>query len=203
MGCEVSNRLSASPPSVNLLHWLVERPRNGRALSLLVAGLLAYLMMVSAPTWLYQVEEQAGSLGWTLFSDNAREERITLVVIDEKSLTEVGPWPWPRDVMAQLVNEIDRSGALLQVHDVVYPEPREGDVALEQALIGAAGAVVAQVPALTSGSTEARVGTMTHGINGLTCSGAGLDLAVAGGYVAAAEVFKGVPKGHNAALIDP
>ena len=105
--------------------------------------------------------------------------------------------------MAQLVNEIDRSGALLQIHDVVYPEPREGDVALEQALIGAAGAVVAQVPALTSGSTEARVGTMTHGINGLTCSGAGLDLAVAGGYVAAAEVFKGVPKGHNAALIDP
>ena len=155
MGCEVSNRLSASPPPVNLLHWLVERPRNGRALSLLVAGLLAYLMMVSAPTWLYQVEEQAGSLGWTLFSDNAREERITLVVIDEKSLAEVGPWPWSRNVMAQLVNEIDRAGALLQIHDVVYPEPREGDADLEQALISTAGAVVAQVPALTLGSTVA------------------------------------------------
>jgi adenylate cyclase len=203
MGCEVSNRLSASPPSVNLLHWLVERPRNGRALSLLVASLFTYLAMVSAPTWLYQVEEQIGSLGWTLFSENAREERITLVVIDEKSLAEVGPWPWPRDVMAQLVNEIDRSGALLQIHDVVYPEPREGDIALEQALASTAGAVVAQVPALTSGSTDARVGTMTHGIDGLTCSGAGLDLAVAGGYVAAAEVFRGIPKGHNAALIDP
>ena len=86
---------------------------------MLFAGLLTYLAVVSAQTWLAQVEERIGALGWTLFSEKEREERITLVVIDEKSLAEVGPWPWTRDVMAQLVNAIDSSGALLQIHDIV------------------------------------------------------------------------------------
>ena len=92
------------------------------------------------------------------FSEKEREERITLVVIDEKSLAEVGPWPWTRDVMAQLVNAIDSSGALLQIHDIVYPEPRDGDSALEEALASSSGAVVAQVPVLASGAAAAEWG---------------------------------------------
>ena len=189
--------------STGLMHRVVKTPKYGRAISLLFAGLLTYLAVISAQTWLAQVEERIGALGWTLFSEKEREERITLVVIDEKSLAEVGPWPWTRDVMAQLVNAIDSSGALLQIHDIVYPEPRDGDSALEGALASSSGAVVAQVPVLTSGAAAARVGAMTHCIEGVSCSAVGVDLAIAGGYVAPAEIFKAIPKGHNAAIIDP
>ena len=44
---------------------------------------------------------------------------------------------------------------------------------------------------------------MTHGIEGVSCSAVGVELAIAGGYVAPAEIFKAIPKGHNAAIIDP
>ena len=57
-------------------------------------------------------------------SDYALEERISLVVIDEPSIAEIGPWPWSRDVMAQLVSAIDAAGAQLQLHDITTPEPR-------------------------------------------------------------------------------
>ena len=70
--------------STGLMHRVVETPKYGRAISLLFAGLLTYLAVISAQTWLAQVEERIGALGWTLFSEKEREERITLVVIDEK-----------------------------------------------------------------------------------------------------------------------
>ena len=48
-------------------------------------------------------------------------KRITLVAIDEESLAEIGPWPWSRSVMADLISKINAAGAQLQIHDVLYP----------------------------------------------------------------------------------
>lgn len=35
---------------------------------------------------------------------NTVDERIVIIDIDEKSLAEVGRWPWSRDTMAKLTN---------------------------------------------------------------------------------------------------
>ena len=52
------------------------------------------------------------------------DERIVIVDIDEKSLAEVGRWPWPRDRMANLAHEIfARQEALVAGFDVVFSEP--------------------------------------------------------------------------------
>ena len=54
------------------------------------------------------------------------DERIVIVDIDEKSLAEVGRWPWPRDKMAALADEVfDRQRAVLAGFDVVFAEPDE------------------------------------------------------------------------------
>jgi len=54
------------------------------------------------------------------------DERIVIVDIDEKSLAEVGRWPWPRDKMAALADEVfDRQKAVLAGFDVVFAEPDE------------------------------------------------------------------------------
>ena len=54
------------------------------------------------------------------------DERIVIVDIDEKSLAEVGRWPWPRNRMAELNGEIfDRQKASLVGFDVVFAEPDE------------------------------------------------------------------------------
>jgi adenylate cyclase len=52
------------------------------------------------------------------------DERVVIVDIDEKSLSEIGRWPWPRDRMARLVDTLfdDQHIALLGF-DTVFAEP--------------------------------------------------------------------------------
>lgn len=55
-----------------------------------------------------------------------REETIFPVVIvdiDEPSLAELGQWPWPRTVIAQLLDRLADSGAAAVGFDMVFAEP--------------------------------------------------------------------------------
>ena len=53
----------------------------------------------------------------------ARENRIVILDIDEKSLGEIGRWPWSRNVMAELVDKLfERHGVQLLAFDVVWAE---------------------------------------------------------------------------------
>ncbi|MCL6697347.1 EAL domain-containing protein [Sphingomonas sp. NSE70-1] len=47
---------------------------------------------------------------------------IVMVGIDEKSLREVGRWPWPRGRYADLVDAIDAARPKQQVHDIMFPD---------------------------------------------------------------------------------
>lgn len=58
----------------------------------------------------------------------------TVVAIDERALREIGPWPWPRPVLAQLVDRIDAAGARAAVLDVLLAEARSGDEHLGTAM---------------------------------------------------------------------
>ena len=60
------------------------------------------------------------------------DDRIVIVDIDEKSLAEVGRWPWGRNRMAQLVNELfDQQQIAIVGFDVVFAEP-DGSSGLPQ-----------------------------------------------------------------------
>ena len=51
------------------------------------------------------------------------DPRIVILDIDEKSLQQVGRWPWPRDTMARLVDELfDKYHVALLGFDVVFAE---------------------------------------------------------------------------------
>src|SRR5688572_26984397 len=52
------------------------------------------------------------------------DERIVILDIDEKSLGELGRWPWSRKLMGELVDKLfDRYGITLLGFDVVWAEP--------------------------------------------------------------------------------
>jgi adenylate cyclase len=52
------------------------------------------------------------------------DDRIVIVDIDEKSLAEVGRWPWGRNKMATLVEELyERQKVAILGFDVVFAEP--------------------------------------------------------------------------------
>jgi signal transduction histidine kinase len=48
---------------------------------------------------------------------------ITVVDIDEPSLAALGQWPWPRDLLADLVDEIAKQRPRVLGVNVIFPEP--------------------------------------------------------------------------------
>jgi len=57
---------------------------------------------------------------------NTLDDRIAIVEIDEKSLAAEGRWPWPRDRVARLVDQlVDHYGVTLVAFDVVFAEAEE------------------------------------------------------------------------------
>ena len=172
-------------------------PGSGRLLMLALAGVISLLLILVLGGSLATLEERLGDLGWTLNAEDAPEERITVVAIDEKSLAEVGPWPWSRQVMANLVSAIDQAGAQLQLHDIVYAEARPGDDAFLAALQSARGAVLAQVPALQS-DQNVRTGLLTHPLSAVSCNLAatGLQSSSTQSFVAPNAGLAAIPKGH-------
>lgn len=72
---------------------------------------------------------------------------VALVDIDEASIRAVGPWPWPRAVLADLVDAIRRQyPQALVVLDIVLPDPRDavGDARIKS-LLDQRAIVLAQV----------------------------------------------------------
>ncbi|MBI5874793.1 MAG: CHASE2 domain-containing protein, partial [Deltaproteobacteria bacterium] len=50
---------------------------------------------------------------------------VVIAVIDEKSLDELGRWPWPRTVIAKLIDELTAYGVKVIAFDIVFSEPSE------------------------------------------------------------------------------
>ena len=48
--------------------------------------------------------------------------RVVIVDIDEKSLKELGQWPWPRHLLADLVIKLNKLGAAVIGFDMIFPE---------------------------------------------------------------------------------
>jgi len=179
-----------------LAQFFSARPAQVRILLLAVAGVFTLGLVLVFGTGLKTFEDQVGALGWRISPDTRLEERIGIVAIDEKSLEQLGPWPWPRETLARLAEALTDAGVQLQIYDIVFPEAKEGDAALLEAL-QQNGAVLAQVPVLQS-AQNIRTGTMSHPLSGIQCA-AGYNTAQS--FVANAPGFAAIPKGHITPLV--
>ncbi len=105
---------------------------------LILVSSVVFLMglYVSLPNSPYKKLEFAAYDQMVAWGPAARsDQRIILIDIDEKSLRDVGPWPWPRKQVATLISQITQNYqvALLGV-DIVFPEAKDGDALLKAAL---------------------------------------------------------------------
>jgi len=48
---------------------------------------------------------------------------VKIIDIDDESLAQFGQWPWPRSLVSQLIELLQRSGASVIAFDVVFAEP--------------------------------------------------------------------------------
>ncbi len=70
------------------------------------------------------------------FARPAPSDDIEIIAIDDRSLAEIGGWPWPRARHAQLLDRLTDAGARIVVLDILFLEDStaEDDAALAQAL---------------------------------------------------------------------
>ena len=92
----------------------------GLALVLLVA-LVA--LRIADPEPLEELRLRVFDLYQVLKPRVATQRPVTIVDIDEKSLKTIGQWPWPRTIVADLVNKLTSMGALVIAFDIVFSEP--------------------------------------------------------------------------------
>ena len=53
----------------------------------------------------------------------AGDAPIRVVDIDDKSLSEIGQWPWPRTTVAQLIDKLREAGSAVIAFDINFAEP--------------------------------------------------------------------------------
>lgn len=53
---------------------------------------------------------------------------VVIVDIDEKSLQQVGRWPWSRQMVAQMLEQLTAAGASVVAFDVIFSEPERNPV---------------------------------------------------------------------------
>ena len=82
-----------------------------------VGGLISIAPMQRVEAWLYDA--------WLKRTAPAGvDDRVAILDIDEASLKSVGRWPWSRDTMTTLVEQLfDRYGVAAVGFDVVFAEP--------------------------------------------------------------------------------
>lgn len=81
-----------------------------------------------------------------LFLSRAPDPSITIIAIDDASINQLGRWPWPRKIHAELIQKLSDAGVKAIGYDVNFPESSdaENDQALADAL-KASGRVVLPV----------------------------------------------------------
>jgi adenylate cyclase len=134
-----------------------------RLLIALAACLCAIALEWVRPPLAERFDEDIRALALRFFADKTPETRIAIVDIDDETIRSVGPWPWERGVLADLVELLlSEHGARTVLLDVVLPEAggRAGDARLA-AMAGHAPLVLAQildysprVPALSLGALQ-------------------------------------------------
>ena len=87
-------------------------------ITLLFAGHSAGLLSLPGFS---QLEAQLYDARVRYSASNAPDDRIVILDIDEKSLTEIGRWPWNRIRMAELIDLLfDQYGIAVLGFDIVW-----------------------------------------------------------------------------------
>ncbi|MHB1360263.1 MAG: CHASE2 domain-containing protein [Rhodocyclaceae bacterium] len=148
----------------------------------LLACAFAWFAEWQRPGFITHLDEGLRDSYLKLAADQRPEERLVVIDINEKTLAEFGPWPWPRQRVADLVEILTGAyGARAVGLDIVFPEPGDaaGDARLA-ALTMHAPLTLAQILDFTPRPSAILQGTLAAGLSQLNDHGG----VPAHGYIA-------------------
>ncbi len=89
----------------------------------LILLVLATLIRLYEPTFVTESRLQVFDTYQRIKPRQPIDLPITIIDIDDESLTQHGQWPWPRNILADLVNTLSKQGAAVITFDVLFSEP--------------------------------------------------------------------------------
>lgn len=178
---------------------------------------VATLLLALAVAALYFATDMVQSLDRRIYDTAvARADReplseIVIVAIDNASLAQIGAWPWPRDVHAQVIDRLSAAGAKTIVHTTPFDHPQNnpGQAYVRQirAMLGAAAPEAATLGRLigrTLDEADAALDTDQRLASSIQRAGNVLLASrVNGGVTGSAVAEKWPPFVHRSALPDP
>lgn len=73
----------------------------------------------SLERWCYDVRAQ-----YCQYDQQPPTDQLIHLYIDDSTLQAIGAWPWPRQVLAEVIDELSLAKAKVIAMDVVFPEPQ-------------------------------------------------------------------------------
>jgi adenylate cyclase len=101
-----------------------EAPAHGRIALVGVVLLIGLAMLVRwAPPWTLRIQTAWFDAYQVMKPRDVASLPAIVVEIDERSLAQRGQWPWPRTLLAELLQEIERHDPAAIGIDILMPEP--------------------------------------------------------------------------------
>lgn len=116
---------------------------------------LAFGLTAIQTNWLWRFDGVIYDIGLDALQ-RPPDDDIVIVAIDDRSLAEIGRWPWRRGVHAGLLAQLERQGARVIAFDIILHEPAPNDVGGDVALAHAMAAQGSVILPVTHASYAAR-----------------------------------------------
>jgi adenylate cyclase len=91
-------------------------------LIMILSCILFYCFENKKPAFFTSIDNKIMDIMFKIRGTQSTSQNIVIIDIDEKSLKTIGQWPWPRDILAKLTNNLYASGARVVGFDIVFPE---------------------------------------------------------------------------------
>jgi adenylate cyclase len=92
-----------------------------------LAGLLILLVIMAVrladPAAVQLLRLRSFDLLQQQFPRLSQDQPVAIVDVDDESLAKIGQWPWPRSILARLVDRLTEGGAASIGFDMLFPEP--------------------------------------------------------------------------------
>ncbi len=99
------------------------RPANGFIFPALLLAALTAISWLDPAGLAGRLHEAAFDRMATAFPRESSDDGVLIVDIDRVSLSQIGPWPWPRDVQARLLSAVIKAQPASVAVDIAYLEP--------------------------------------------------------------------------------
>lgn len=122
-----------------------------------IMWLLGFYCLLLALVWLLGWTDATRKVdrllhdSWVRSSQRAVPDDIVIAAIDPPSLEHFGRWPWPRDLQAQLFEQLARQGVRAVIADLIYTESAAAASSDDRLAAAIASLDISILPVLTEG----------------------------------------------------